>query len=398
MKKIVSFRIATPEGCTTLDVYNPVFHSETASFSENLVEVLPELLPYNRIFEQITLKNWKSIPKILMERLTVQYLHGCKIIIDAPKQEFKKVYGLKDNLIQKMYTYSWNELDLSKPIPKSLANFEFKINGKTTTYLKEISKLHNTRYLPNVIWNALDKYSQSQIEKCKEYNKNIDYSLAEKWYNLMCKDCIKHGITVFSPNEKTWYEVLAQINFERDIKETKLEKGLQPLNEEQLGFLYTFARIYGVEIPKVQWRYNFRKTNHGYTQEIELVPGGMSNSDWEKATYDYRNKDKSVEDGGNLPKDIRQKYIVQSEDCDKYLRDAYFQLKWIIKHLGDEALMPGWHRCPKCHKLYHEKDGCECGHCQPLHQFEANNLFYGIPSAEDDDFEPDDEYDENDWE
>lgn len=395
MKKIARFSVVKPEGLLVLDTNNPIFKNDLMSFNENLQEILPVYLPYTKVYEQIQLKNWVTIPKALMERLTLQYLHGASIIIDTPKRNFKEVYKLNIKPTS-LYAYNWEDLDLSKPIPKSLANFKFRYNNKVMSYLQAVSTLKSTKYLPNEIWNALDNYSRTQIEKCKEYNQNIDYTLAEKWYNKLCYDCIKHNIKVFSPNEKTWYEVLAQIDFERDIKETRLNKGEKPLNDEQLGFLYTYAHIYGVEIPKLQWRFNYRKTpHHGYTQEIELVKGGMSTSDWEKVIFDYRNADKTIENGGNLPKNIRQAYTIKEEDCDKYLKDAYNQLKWLINNMGDEALMPGWHRCPECGKLYHEKDGCPCGQCPPLTQFEANNLFYGIPSAEDDEIDLDDE--DEDW-
>lgn len=419
MKKFVKFSEVVPTGVLTIDFDNPEFRDlGVEKYIEQLIsedinlatidinsmkskyeytmmgvqEFLKTMTPM-QIYAQITVANFKVIPVELMHKLTHQYLHGAKIIISAPNRLLDKMYQMPIRPYP-MYAYYWTELDLTAPIPKSLAEFKFIYKGKLTTYRDAISTLKTTKYLPNQIWNAIDEYSRNQIEKCKKYNL-VDFAEAELWYRELVRDCIEHKISVYSPNEKTYYEVAAQMRFERDIKDTKLQKGLQPLNEEQLSFLRTYAHIYGVEIPQLQWRYNYRKTpNHGYTEEIERVTGGMSNSDWAKATYDYRNADKE----GNLPKDVRNRYVIQYEDCDRFLRDAYFQLIWLIKHMGDEALMPGYHRCPECHKIYHEKDGCECGHCPPITQFDAYNRFYGIPSSDDDDSEFEYEFEEDeDW-
>ena len=185
---------------------------------------------------------------------------------------------------------------------------------------------------------------------------------------------------VFSPNKKTYFEATAELDFDRDVEEVRLQQGLRPLYADELGFLQKYARAYGVEIPKFQWKVNTRKTDHGYTEEPERVIGGMSNSDWAKVIYDFRNASK----GEILPRNIRQNLTVRECESDRLLREAYFQLKWIMRNLKDSGLMPGYKRCPECHEIYRESDGCPCGHCPSIKFVDADHLFYGISSTYED--------------
>lgn len=368
MKKIVKFSKIQPQGVVVVDNYNPDYQQmEIAEFCDLFI-------PYTKLFNKIVLKNFVSIPAELINRLISQYLHGAQIEICTPSRQFDKTYTLHNP--KAFYNYFWTELDLTKPIPKSLANFELVFNGHKTTYLNAISTLKTTKYLPHDIWTALDTYSKQQIDKCREYNRG-EYSLAELWFKELMKDCMQSNIKVYSPNQKTYYEALAEIDFDKQISECRLPKGLRPLSDDEIAFLKTYAPAYGVTVPQFEWKINSRKTKDGYTEEPERVVGGMSTQDWIKCTYDYRNKD-------NLPGFVRKNLVVKSCDNDKLLRDAYFNLIWIIKNLGDEGLMPNWKRCPKCHKLYREHDGCECGYCKPMIQVDADNLFYGISSTYED--------------
>ena len=365
MKNIVKFQIIKPTGIVTVDAYTNAFREL------EMHEILDLLLPYTRLFEKIIVKNFTTLPTMLLERLTNQYLHGAEIIIETPRRNFNRSY--KALRTKPFYAYKWTPLDLSAPIPKSLAEFKFEYNGKLTTYVDAIKSLSTTRYIPNEIWNALDVYSRQQIDRCRELNRG-DYSYAEQWYKDLMKDCFNSNIKVFSPNKKTYYEAMAEVNFEKSFEH--LEKGQRALNNKELAFLVKFAPAYGVEVPEFMWRINSRKTEHGYTEEPERMYCGMSNDDWNKVIYDPRNS--------NLPSSVRQNLTTKSYTNDKLLRDAYFQLKWLMKHLKDTALMPNWKRCPECHQLYKEVDGCECGACQPIEFVEANNLFYGDASTYED--------------
>ena len=371
MKNIVKFEILKPEGTVTIDSYN-----------RNYQELEPReffdlYLPYTHLFEKIMIRNFISIPADLLNRLTNQYLHGAEIQFLTPSRKFERSYKIKHP--RNFYSYKWTPLDLSAPIPKSLAHFEFNYNGKSTTYLEAISSLSSTRYLPNEIWTALDKYSKQQIDKCREFNKG-DYDCAEQWYKDLMKDCIQYKIKVYSPNRKTYYEVMSELDFEKC--KVHLEPGEKPLTDEQIAFLHKYAPAYGVEIPTFNWRINSRKTEHGYTEEPERVyANGMSNTDWSRIIPDSRNSNKQEY---YLPKSVRQNLKVQSMDSPKLLLDAYNQLNWIINNLKDEGLMPGYARCPECGQIYRESEGCECGACKPIEFIPADNLLYGITSTYED--------------
>ena len=367
MKNICKFKIVSPSGKIVVDKRNPLFQSY------DLMDIVSDLIPYTKLFDEIVIKNFYSIPAELLNKLTVQYLHGAKITVEC--KNFSKTYQVSGK-IPAFYNYYFEELDLSAPVPKSLAEFEFDYLGSRVTYLNAIKSLTSTKFLPSEIWTALDTYNQSRIDKCREFNKG-DYSLAEQWYKALLKDCKLHNIAVFSPNKKTYYEAMAEIEFNKECEQARLKDGLRPLNAVELAFLQKYHKAYGVEIPTFDFRFNTRKTKDGYTQEPERVLNGMSNSDWSLVIYDPRNRD-------NLPKNIRSGLKVQSCANDKFIRDAYFQLKWIMKHLKDDGLMPNYHRCPKCHQIYQEHEGCECGYCQPIEFIQADNLLYGISSTYED--------------
>lgn len=379
MKNIVRFEIIKPQGKVTIDAFNPDFKVM------DLAEVLEIYLPYTRLFEHISVKNFTTIPEALLNRLTNQYLHGAQIEFITPSRKFDKIYQV--SVCKPFYSYKWQPLDLNKPIPRSLANFEFDYKGKRTTYLDAIKTLSSTRYLPNEIWNALDEYSRAQIEKCREYNKG-DYAFAESWFKDLMKDCMSNNIKMFSPNRKTYFEALAEITFDKQCQEAQLKAGLRPLDITELRFLHKYANAYGVEIPMFRWKINSRKTEHGYTQEPEIC-APMSTYDWTRVIFDSRNDN-------NLPSFVRRGLTVRECENDKLLRQAYFQLKWIMKHLKDDGLMPGWKRCPHCHKLYRESDGCECGMCSAVEFVNADNLFYGDSSTYEDYDATRDVYDELD--
>ncbi len=375
MKNIVKFTQELPKGILTIDSYNPVFQEM------EMHEFLDLYIPYTKVFERIIIKNFTTISADMLSRITNQYLHGTEVVFEASARNFNKTYRCPRPT--QFYAYQWTPLDLTKPVPKSLAYFEFIYNGKKTTYLDAIKTLNTTKYIPNDIWTALDEYSRQQIDKCREYNKG-DYSLAEEWYKSLMKDCMPNKIKVFSPNQKTYYEVMSEIDFDKAIDEVRLKQGQRVLTEQELAFLRKYAPAYGVEIQQFEWKINSRKTEHGYTQEPERVyTNGMSNTDWQRVIYDARNANK----GNILPSFVRQGLKHKTCESDKLLRDAYFQLKWIIKHLKDEGLMPGYKRCPHCHKIYRESEGCEeCGAIPPIKFINANNMFYSN-SAEYEDYE-----------
>ena len=372
-KQIIKFTKTQPQGKVTIDAYNPTFKEL------GLDTFLEELLPYTRIYETINIKNFLTLSESLISRLTNQYLHGANIIIETPSRNFSKAYQLKN--ARPFYAYQWVKLDLTAPIPKSLASFEFTYNKKQTTYLDAIKSLPNTNYLPNEIWKALDVYSQQQLEKCRTYNQG-NYTYAEEWFKTLMKDCMRADMRMFSPNEKTYYEATAELQFDKDCAMFQLQQGLRPLNNRELIFLRKYAPAYGVEIQQFSWHDNSRKTNHGYTVEPEVIfANGLSADDINRATFDPRTARRGIE---QLPRFVRRGLIANTQDNDKLLRDAYFQLVWIMKNLKDDGLMPGYKRCPMCHEIYRETQGCECGFETAVELVPADNLLYGISSTYED--------------
>lgn len=375
MKYIVKLRKVEPENEITINAKNEIFKYL------GLEEVLTEQIPYTKVFKRIIVENFTTLPTILLTRLSQQYIHGAEIIIKTPEKHFKNSYKLSN--AQPLVAYGWCPLNLSDPIPKSLANFKFEFGNREITYQQAIDEkiLNNSYYMPNEIWKALDDYSQKRIKYCQKKNQT-DFSLAEEWYKLLYKQTKVFNIKMYSPNAKTAYEADAEVEFLHEITNNcRLEKGLQPLNEEQIAFLRKYARAYGVEIPTFQWKINSRKTKHGYTQEPERVLNGMSHTDWEQVIVDQRNVNRGLT---YKPGFVRQGLVVKETENDKFIRDAYFQLLWIMKHMGDKALMPGYKRCPVCHKIYREHDGCECGACPPIEIVHADHLLYGISSTYED--------------
>lgn len=191
------------------------------------------------------------------------------------------------------------------------------------------------------------------------------------------KDGLNNNFKVFSPNRKTFFEATAELAFDKDCSMYRLKQGLRNLDAYEIQFLRTYAPAYGVEIPTFKWRINSRKTEHGYTEEPEVCLASMTSNDWATVSYDQRREN-------NLPYFVRQNLTVHECENNKLLRDAYFQLTWIMKHLKDEGLMPGWKRCPKCHEIYREHEGCECGACPPIEFINADNLFYSNAEAYED--------------
>ena len=368
MKFVVSIKPVEPTNRLTVDFKNP-----DIAFSEGGIgEFIQAYLGYTTLYKEVVVTNFRnSIPKELLQALTNQFLHGTVISFDNGNG-FKQTYRCPQ--ARKFYQYAWVPLDLSAPIPKSLAQFRFKYRGKDTTYLDAISSLTSTRFLPNEIWNALDVYSKQRIDLCREWNKGV-YEYAEQWYKDLTKDAIQHNIRVWSPNLKTYLEAMSELDYERLSKSFTLREGLRPLTEQELSFLQEYGPAYGVEVPTLITRVNAHKTKHGYTQEPEYMFGGIPESEIVKAQYDARAKEK----GTLLPAFVRRGLKPTVHSSDKLARDAYFNLIWIMRHaneLPNNGLMPGWARCPVCHEIYRVSEGCECGAQEPIIHVSADNKFY----------------------
>ena len=296
--------------------------------------------------------------------MTFHYLSGTEIII--------KGLSFVCPRPTRRYVYSWVTFDRHH-LTESLAKFMIKNeDNEEVDMLTEVCKLEND-YLPAHIYFGLDKYSAQRIEYCKNLNK-LDYSLAEQWYK-QAMDYPKL-FKFNSPNKKTKFEYYAEKRFEKDCQSCRLQPNEQPITEEQLAFLMKYAKAYGIEVPTFGWRINTRKTDHGYTEEPEMIVQ-TTQSDINRSTY-------SRNSTTNLPKYYMDNVKTKYHENSKFIKQAYENLKWIMEHDKDDSfLMDGYHRCPVCGEIFHETVGCE-GHIEPLTYLNADNMFYGISSTYED--------------
>jgi hypothetical protein len=346
MKKFITISKMSYDKELTLD-YRASF-----AMNEPFALYVKNSINNNIAYKLIRVTNCKTLSADVTSALTPHYLAGTVIEVNGvpfvnPHPKYR-------------YQYSWVDFNRTR-IPKSLA--EFKVGN--STFLEELSKVTGN-FLPNNLWCALDDYSQQRIAKCKAYNV-FNFENAELWYKeLMGCPSFKF----FSPNAKTRYEFEAEKSFAESL--VKLNPGERALTEEEKQFLRKYAPAYGIEIPQFMWRYDYHKTKHGYTREPVRVTGGASVTELAKCYVDPRNKGKQEQ----LPSSVRSDYMVKSYDNEKLIRDAYFQLIYIMKLKDDSFLMPGYKRCPICHEIYRESEGCE-GHVEPITFVQADNLFYG---------------------
>lgn len=357
MKKFISISACKPANSITIDLNT----FDYISLADQYDAWIDSHFKLNSVFEKITLVNFKSLSKHLVMRLSEQYLHGAKLAFVLSKDN---VVELSNAHPKPLYVYQWVPYDMSAPVPKSLAEFQLSVDGVPTTFLSELKKCKTTRFLPNVLWNALDTYSQSRIKACKAFN-TPNYDVLEAWYKELTA-ALYPKIRVFSPNAKTYFEFIAERDFEKTFPEPTA-----PLTDAERNFLEINAPKYGVEIPKFTFRMNTRKTKHGYTVEPERVAYAYEDS---RAEYDHKSTN-------NLPREQRWGLRCTSVENNALMRQAYDELMWLIENLGDEALDENYVRCPVCGDIHHISETCFCGHDQPIEFLSAENLFYSNSSA-----------------
>ena len=353
MKHFVQFNKLSKLGTLVIDFFNPVFQDVDI---ENIIDTI---LPTNVLFDKIIIKNFYSLPAILLSRLTLQYLHGATITVELKKSNFSKTYSC--HKVTPMYAYSFKPLDWNK-LPKSIANYD--LGG--ITILERLAN-HKERYIPNDVWNAIDKIAQERIDAMKQHNFK-DYHLAEAWYKELFKDYHAIGKKVFSPNAKTFYEAMADIEFDKQIRSVQIPAE-EKVSDYALTLLSYYGAAYGVDVPQFTYCVTGRKTAHGWTNEIQRVCTPMTDSEISTAVYDYRNAH------NNLPGFVRKGLWHKSMPCPKYIKEAYERLSFLMQY-GEEFLMPGWHICPECGDVYHEERGCDCGAVDAIEFVSADNLFY----------------------
>lgn len=342
------------------------------------VDSFAELPEFKDVFEEVIVTNFFKISKDLLRNLGLQYIKGAKITISTPAKKFLKTYELRRTAVKPFYIYKSITLDINE-LPRSIVEFK---NGA----------LYDQICRGYINFNDLNEYSQTRIEKCKKLNTltDRDYRILEHFYKQLLKDCMSANITVFSPNQKTYYEAKAEMDFDAICAE---HYNAKPLTEEEHALLEKFGPAYGITVRPFYYRTASRKTRNGYTAEPQevlrpinandyalLFPGKHKvGADFEEDFFDKNGK-LHTRTTQSLPYDVKQGYI--TKECHSNLndREAFNSLMWFMKFMPDDGLMPEYHRCPTCGKIYHEVDGCP-GHVDPIIQIRADNLFYGIEST-----------------
>ena len=158
---------------------------------------------------------------------------------------------------------------------------------------------------------------------------------------------------MLSPNKKTFFEATAELDVENWIKPSA------PLSVKEEAFLneYTanqYAKALGLQNTTIQLSSRHRITEHGVTDE-PIVTCKQDIANGLVAGF-FRNKTKS---GDKLSSwnSTSSTYVVSHTKE----RENIETLRWYLslpRETLEELLLPGWHFCPECGKLYHENEGC----------------------------------------
>ena len=277
------------------------------------------------------------LTEILIKTITPAYLRGSKITVN----------GVEFPTCQRnpQYFYQWQE----------------KIPSTLPEHLKEAYKNFKLR---GSLYQELVEWNQSRIAKATEASK-FKWALAEDFYKQLYKSLTPQHIKVQSPNKKTFYEATAELDIENILKPQA------SLTDEEQFFLTeasvkNYIRAFGLQDTSVVIGTHHRTTPHGTTDEPILV----SSQDIEASitASSFRRKDDRelegyIDDNGF---EVKQWNSSSSTvvDCPSKHRENIETLKWFLsqsKEVQEEFLMPGWHFCPVCGKLYHENEGCYDG-------------------------------------
>lgn len=313
--------------------FNEVLETVDISTLKDAIKLPPESI-------DITVKG-RYLTEILIKTITPAYLRGTQIIVNGIKFPVCKS--------NPQYFYQWQDrVPSSLPEHLKQAYYSYKLRGEL--------------YQELVTWN------QSRIAKATEASK-FRWSLAEQFYKDLFKQLSSTGIRVLSPNKKTFYEATAELD---------VEAYLQPqeaLSKEESDFLFradinNYIRAFGLQDTTFQIGVHHRTTPHGTTEE----PCIISAYDIEMAVTaqsfnhkDGREVEGYINDDGFEVKswNSASSSLVVSHQRE---RENIETLKFFLsldRPTQEEFLMPGWHFCPVCGRLYNELDGCE-DHVEPI--------------------------------
>lgn len=276
----------------------------------------------------------RYLTEILIKTITPAYLRGSKITVN----------GVEFPTCQRnpQYFYQWQE----------------KVPSTLPAHLKEAYKSFKLR---GSLYQELVEWNQSRIARATEASK-FKWHLAEDFYKQLYKALTPSNIRVQSPNKKTFYEAVAELDIENILKPQA-----SLTDEEQLyltnASVNNYIRAFGLQDTSVVIGTHHRTTPHGTTDEPILISSydieaSITASSFRKK--DDRELEGYIDDNGF---EVKQWNSSSSAvvDCPYKHRENIETLKWFLSQPRDiqkEFLMPGWHFCPMCGELYHENEGC----------------------------------------
>lgn len=306
--------------------FNEILETVNIDSLKEAIKLPPESI-------NLTIKG-KYLTEVLIKAITPAYLRGTQIIVN----------GIKFPVCNcnPQYFYTWQD----------------KVPASLPTHLKDAFYSYNLR---GALYQELVEWNQSRIALATEKSK-FKWSVAEEFYKQLFKALTPKRIKVLSPNKKTFFEAMAEMDVEAYLQPQA------PLTKEEEQFLVmadlkNYIRAFGLQDTTVRIGTHHRTTKHGTTDE----PCVISSYDIEMAVTaqsfnrkDNREVEGYVDDEGFEVKSWNSASSAVVT-CHGKERENIETLKWFLsldKATQEEFLLPGWRFCPVCGKLYHEIDGC----------------------------------------
>lgn len=277
----------------------------------------------------------RYLTEILIKTITPAYLRGTKITVN----------GIEFPICSRnpQYFYQWQDR-----VPSSLPE-----------HLKNAYRNYNLR---EALYQELVEWNQSRIARATEASK-FKWFLAEDFYKQLFKSL--PNIKVLSPNKKTFYEAMAELDIESILRP---QSALTDEEQSYLNFaeVNNYIRAFGLQNTSVMLGTHHRTTPHGTTDEPILISAydiqqAVTASSFNRK--DGRELEGYVDDDGFEVKSWNSSHSAIVTLPAKQ-RENIETLKWFLsqpKDIQTEFLMPGWHFCPECGRLYHENEGCYDG-------------------------------------
>ena len=294
-------------------------------------------------------------------------------LIDADKliEEIKQEIDMRYMYSPKGFINVINNQPTAFDVDKVVVQLEAQSEMNLKKGLIEVLPDEARPYLKAV--ESFDKAIKIVMEGGIDEKSKFKWCFAEDFYKELFKQLKPFGIRVCSPNKKTFYEAMAELDVEAYLKPQ------EPLTKAEQDFLFqaeinNYIKAFGLQDTSFRIGTHHRTTKHGTTEE----PCIISSYDIEMAVtaQSFNRKDDREVEGYTNDEGFEVKSwnsatssVVVSHQRE---RENIETLKWFLsldKETQKEFLLPGWRFCPVCGKLYHELDGCYDGdvcHVEPI--------------------------------